>query len=215
MNDTTLLAETLAKCGLAMSSSEALRMANDITTTEKQVTKTFIEKTGAIENSYTRKKTYQEEIDELIQKTSPEKKNFHYMVRGYKEDDARERRGEDRSVGSFKPVAQVSKIEEARPAIKQVAKPATVFTDALDDDSRSLKEVMSGEQVLITVKPQEEGVFKELEEPSTDYSKEDDFLMPIETKPEPVKVPEKQPEKPKEFKNPIPKVDILSYFKKV
>lgn len=216
MNDATLLAETLAKCGLAMSSSEALRMANDITSTEKVVTRTFIEKTGQIENSYTKKKTYQDEIDELIQKTSPEKKNFHYMVRGYKEAETREKRGEERSVGTFRPIAPISSPEPQKPVEKPVMKVPQI-NDVVLDDSRALNEVLSGDQVCITVKPQEEeGVFVELE-PKHDFTKEDDFLMPMEAKPkpEPVKVPEKAPEAPKVFKNPIPKVDIMGFFKKV
>jgi hypothetical protein len=78
------LAETLTKSGLASSASQAMLMAKNIMGTEKKVSKDFDGKATQINRDLTEKKTYQEEIDELIQKTSPEKKDFHYMVSGYK-----------------------------------------------------------------------------------------------------------------------------------
>jgi len=78
------LAETLTKSGLASSASQAMLMEKNIMGTEKKVSKDFDGKATQINRDLTEKKTYQEEIDELIQKTSPEKKDFHYMVSGYK-----------------------------------------------------------------------------------------------------------------------------------
>ncbi len=83
------LAETLAKSGLVSSTSQAVAMAKDIMGTEKRVSSHFDKENEKIEDGLTRekdKKTYKEEIDELIEKTSPEKKDFHVMVSGYKKD---------------------------------------------------------------------------------------------------------------------------------
>lgn len=92
MSDSSLnnLAETLAKNGLACSASEAMRMAKSILGTEKKVARHFDDEAEKIDESLS-KKTYQEEIDDLIEKTSPEKKDFHYMVSGYKNDASREK----------------------------------------------------------------------------------------------------------------------------
>ncbi|MCM2326157.1 MAG: hypothetical protein NDI94_06855 [Candidatus Woesearchaeota archaeon] len=217
MSNMNQLAETLAKCGLAMSSSEAMRMAESITSTEKQVTKTFIEKSGDIENSYAKKKTYQEEIDELIQKTSPEKKNFHYMVKGYKEDERRERVGESRHGGSFAPVEQAKAPEQPK---TNAIRPAEVYSEGFDDE-RPLNELMAPmppiQKIVVTT---DSKVYSELDE----FTRDDDFIMPMEAKPMPqqkveIKVEQKAQPAPavevkKEFKNPIPKVDILNFFKK-
>ena len=64
------LAYTLSKSGLACSPNEALRMAESIAGTEKRVAQNFDEKNQRIDDSLTRKRTYQEEVDYLIEKTS-------------------------------------------------------------------------------------------------------------------------------------------------
>ncbi len=81
-----ILADTLSKSGLACSPNEALRMAESIAGTEKRVAKNFDEKNQRIDDSLTRKRTYQEEVDYLIEKTSMENKDFHIPIRGYSRD---------------------------------------------------------------------------------------------------------------------------------
>jgi hypothetical protein len=82
-----LLAETLARTGLAASATEASRMADSIIGTEKKVSKDFDNHAKQVEKTFD-KPSYQEEIDELIKKTDPNKKDFHYMVSGYKRDES-------------------------------------------------------------------------------------------------------------------------------
>ena len=84
-NNMNVLAETLAKTGLASSTTQAMMMAKNIMGTEKRVSKHFDGKANEINKNLSRKKSYDEEIQDLIQKTSPEKKNFHYMISGYKQ----------------------------------------------------------------------------------------------------------------------------------
>jgi len=84
------LADTLSKSGLACSPNEALRMAQNIMGTENKVAKNFDEKNQRIDDSLTRKRTYQEEVDYLIEKTSPEKKDFHIPIKGYRRDVVKE-----------------------------------------------------------------------------------------------------------------------------
>jgi len=83
------LAETLARTGLAASANEALRMAESITGTEKKVARHFDEQKEIIDEQLIKKqnpKSYRDEIEELIQKTSPENKDYHIMVSGYQRD---------------------------------------------------------------------------------------------------------------------------------
>ena len=77
------LADTLSKSGLACSPNEALRMAESIAGTEKRVAKNFDEKNQRIDESLERKRSYKEEVDYLIEKTSPENKDFHIPIKGY------------------------------------------------------------------------------------------------------------------------------------
>ena len=89
-NNLNSLAETLARTGLASSSTQAIMMAKSIIGTEKKVSKHFDGKANEIDTSLSKKKSYNEEIHDLIQKTSPEKKDFHYMISGYKKDVEKE-----------------------------------------------------------------------------------------------------------------------------
>ena len=76
-----VLAQTLARSGLAMSANEAMRMAQSIADTESIVTKGFNKGVSRIEENFeTKKRTYQEEIDYLIEKTSFSKKDFHIPI---------------------------------------------------------------------------------------------------------------------------------------
>ena len=90
MTSMNLLAETLAKNGLASSQTEAIRMAQNIISTEKKVMNDFDVKANKIDeglsNTKEEPKTYQEEIDELIEKTDPSRKDYNVMVSGYKKD---------------------------------------------------------------------------------------------------------------------------------
>ena len=80
------LAETLNKTGLAASANEALRMAESIVGTEQRVAERFDEKKQRIGEELSKKRTYKEEIDYLIKKTSPEFKDFHIPIKGYKKE---------------------------------------------------------------------------------------------------------------------------------
>jgi len=81
------LADTLAKSGLAASPNEAIRMAQNIIGTEQRVAKEFDKKNNAIDQKL-EKRSYEDEVNYLIEKTSPENKKFHIPIKGYvKEED--------------------------------------------------------------------------------------------------------------------------------
>ena len=86
-NDSNIqnLASALSKSGVACSASQAMNMAKSIMGTDKRVSSHFDKQNNKIEKSLD-KRSYQEEIDDLIEKTSPEKKDFHVMVSGYKKE---------------------------------------------------------------------------------------------------------------------------------
>ncbi len=87
MNDSNIqnLASALAKSGVACSTAQAMAMARNIMGTEKRVSRHFDKQNKQIEKSLD-KRSYQEEIDDLIKKTSPENKDYHIMVSGYSRD---------------------------------------------------------------------------------------------------------------------------------
>ena len=113
MTSMNLLAETLAKNGLASSQTEAIRMAQNIISTEKKVMHDFDSKANKMDDDLSAKrevpKTYQEEIDELIEKTDPSKKDYHVMVSGYKKDQ------------TMKEVDQLLAEVKAEPKVEEVA----------------------------------------------------------------------------------------------
>ncbi|MEM3374769.1 MAG: hypothetical protein QXE31_06175 [Candidatus Woesearchaeota archaeon] len=76
------LAETLKSLGIVSSASDAMNLAKNIVSTEEKLAKSY----GRITPAQTKTKTYQEEIEELIRKTSPEYKNYHIPVKGYQRE---------------------------------------------------------------------------------------------------------------------------------
>jgi len=128
------LASVLEKNGLAASASQAMKMAENILGTEKRVSKNFDAKNKIIDDGLSKnKKTYQEEIDDLIEKTSPEKKDFHYMVSGYKEADKKKPEGKlgpnmkdiDAIAKEIEPKVEEKPVEvkEAEDIVEEIAKP--------------------------------------------------------------------------------------------
>jgi len=92
MNDVNSLAETLARTGLASSPSEAKRKAQSIMKTESKVAHNFDTKNQKYDKKLRteKKKSYREEIDDLIQKTSMENKKYHIPIKGYTRDKGEE-----------------------------------------------------------------------------------------------------------------------------
>ena len=184
MTNMNTLAETLAKTGLASSPTEAQRMAESIMGTEKRVSRHF-EDANRPTQSEGRKKTYEEEIEELIQKTSPERKNFHIMVSGYKRDNPPEFKEpeavlrpqvqvkEESSNTMTIEINEVLSVEETRKTQPAEAV-KSVYTDI--GDERPLKDLLANK-----------------EEP-------EDFIV------------EQSKEEKKEFKNPIPQVNLMDHF---
>jgi hypothetical protein len=233
------LAHTLKVTGLCSSVNDALRMASTIIGTEQKVSSGF--------NRYNevpvkKKMTYQEEIDDLIRKTSPEYKNYHVPIKGYKRDVQPEREVfyelEQGSSTSQKVVVKA----EIKPEITPV-----VYTDAFEPSQKSLNEMMTvvdhGDVCAneVTIAPslpevQEVTIIPSL--PEVQEEKSEEFIVSEEKLPsnsegiaakEPESVPilsEKKEEKeelfkeikedkskPHEVKNPIQAVDLMSYFK--
>ncbi len=220
------LANTLKMTGLASSVTDALRMATTIIGTEQKVSTEF--------NRYSpqpapSKKTYQEEIDELIKKTSPEYKQYHIPVKGYKRDESPALEKAQREV--FYELDQPTSSGQNL-VLKQEIKPEVnleVYTDAFESSQKPLHEVMNVVEhgdVLTSVETSLPSLEPELE-------KSDEFIVPEEKlpeQPEPVissplapPIAEEKEElfkeikedksKPHEVKNPIQSVDLMSYFK--
>lgn len=77
------LAETLKSLGIVSSASDAMNLAKNIVTTEEKLARNY----GITKPLQGKTKSYQEEIDELIRKTSPEYKQYHIPVKGYRKDE--------------------------------------------------------------------------------------------------------------------------------
>jgi len=112
------LADTLSKSGLAASQTEAVRMAKSIISTEKKVAKDFDDKAEVIDDSLTNK-SYQEEINDLIEKTSPEHKNYHIPISGYSRDD----HAKNEEASQIKEIEEVEEELNKAPEIKLEEEP--------------------------------------------------------------------------------------------
>jgi hypothetical protein len=174
-------------------------MARSIILTEQKVTSTF---DRFNEERPARKMTYQEEIDELIRKTSPEYKNYHIPVKGYRRDPPAQKVAyELDDQNTPEPVAVHVKVEEV--PLQNMPVEHTVYSNVLDDH-RALNEVLKEastpepvvekEEFIITVKEEEDVQRPVAEEPLFKEIKEDKS-------------------RPHEIKNPIEKVDIMHFFK--
>jgi hypothetical protein len=174
------LADTLTKSGLCASPSDALRMARSILGTEQKVSNGI---KRVLEPEPSQPKSYKEEIDELIRKTSPEHKDYHVAVSGYSRDRINARHSavvdpvaepqdtvlrEPESEPVDEPV--VYELEEpieklhiptetvlsnmpAEPTMPAVSAEPKVYTDVLDDE-RCLQELMNEQaQEIYTNKP--------------------------------------------------------------
>ncbi len=219
------LADTLKGTGLVSSVSDALRMAKSIIGTEQKVASGF----NRYVEPQTKKMTYQEEIDDLIRKTSPEHKNYHVPVRGYRKEaitlPVEEVKKEVKPV--FYELDQPVESVATNEVVKEEVKPI-VYTDVMSEyEEKPLHEVMnvvdegdilSNNSITINIAEEEE-------------TASDEFIVPVEKelpKPDPVVIKEEpkaeqteqlfkeikeDKEKPHEIKNPIEKVDLMNYFK--
>jgi hypothetical protein len=228
------LAETLKRCGLAMSASEAMRMAKSIASTEAKVSKDFDNKRSVVEEGMGRRKynSPQEEINDIIERTSFENKNYFVPIAGYNV----ERRPREQvqmhivpeAPAVTKPIEDVhmEPAPEEAPAMapQAAAPPAEVYTDAVAD-SRPLAEVLG----VTNAAPSqtEQGTPLESREKEVESSPGAGDAAPRELcaaptvqaveekKEEPEfiikEVAEEKPEK-KEFAHPVDKVDLMSHF---
>jgi hypothetical protein len=197
------LAQTLARSGLAMSANEAMRMAQSIADTESIVTKGFNQGVDRIESTYeTKKRTYQEEMDYLIQKTSFDKKEFHNPIAGY----SRER------VQKPDPTVFYELEQQTRPDTVAVKVETPRENYALQDDSNDTKpaEIAATDAVLQDNRPLSQVLSTPEPEPR------DDFIMKVEE--QPARPVQEEPfvrevkEKP-QVRIPIEKVDLMQHFK--
>ncbi|MFH2020056.1 MAG: hypothetical protein ABIJ34_01465 [archaeon] len=203
-SNVNLLAETLARSGLAMSPNEAQRMARSIIGTESMVQKDFNESVSRIESSYPSrsKMTYQEEIDSLIEKTNFEHKEFHVPIAGYNRERVKKDAGpvfyeleepkEAKSDGPFSSYENPGR-EDPKPASVAAAPAERVYSEVLDDN-RPLVQVLQDKPVEAAM-------------PS------DEFIVDIK-EPEEVNEPVTRElfEKPR-VRIPVPKVDLMDHFK--
>lgn len=146
-NNLNSLAETLAKTGLASSTTQAMMMAKNIMGTEKRVSQHFDGKAHAIDDSLS-KKSYKEEIQDLIEKTSPEKKNFHYMISGYKEAVQKEAEQEE----SFTELDPVEVRSE--PSVSEILEsPRQEVPEEKEEISVSVEEFKQPEESIEPISP--------------------------------------------------------------
>lgn len=149
-NNLNSLAETLAKTGLASSTSQAMMMAQNIMGTEKRVAQHFDGKTNEIDKDLSRKRTYDEEIQDLIQKTSPEKKDFHYMVSGYKKDEEKkpELKIEEEVVNELEEPVEIKEPVQTEPSVSDILESAkTQVQEVQEEVSISVEEIQPSESI--------------------------------------------------------------------
>jgi hypothetical protein len=220
---TQSLADTLMKNGLASSNVDAVSMARNILGTEQKVASGF-DRFNFKEKP--KKMTYQEEIDDLIKKTSPEYKNYHIPIKGYKRDPPVQEAPKAQLV---KEEAKYSyELDEVEPApIVKVEDHKEVYTDVLSD-ARPLHQLVNDDQgdvvalnapmpaqVVAPVIEKEEFII------NVDASrKESDHVQSPVVESQPTAQPEQlfkeikeDKSKPHEVKSPIEKVDLMNYFK--
>lgn len=206
------LAETMRRTGLATSASDAIRMAKNIIGTEQKVSSGF--------NRYSqpapqKTKSYQEEIDDLIRKTSPEFKEYHVPIKGYRKEEAPAVKKEE------KPAEVFFELEEPSSSLSEKTEAhSEVFTDVLSEN-----ENMPLSEVLIVKDAGDVMVNDSFIAPSVEES-QDEFIVPVqkEAQAEPDNVQKPQVEqlfkeikedksRPREVKNPIEKIDLMNFFK--
>ncbi|MBD3203579.1 hypothetical protein GF327_04745 [Candidatus Woesearchaeota archaeon] len=174
------LAETLKKSGLVASTTEAMRMAKNIVTTDSKVSKDFDEKKNEIDKSLETKKyeNKQDEINDLIKRTDFNKKDYFVPVNGYKKVPVKKvmENSETKKEDVKKPEIKVKQEQKKEP----VKKP-DVYTDKFDDEL-TLKEIMAEDAEDIYRTEEEDSVE---EKPATEIRKE----------PEPKSEPEEEIEK--------------------
>ncbi len=160
--NTKNLAETLARTGLAASATEAAKMAQSIMGTDRKVSEHFNKQNDKIDKSLSRKRTYEEEIDYLIQKTSPENKNYHIPVRGFTRDD--EPIEDNEPVEKVEiPVAEPHQPEMSNMPVKMPEVQPVQETEV--QPIKKLEVVPILEPTMEEPKPAEESIHVELEEP--------------------------------------------------
>lgn len=207
-----ILADTLSKSGLACSPNEALRMAENIVGTEARVAKNFDEKNQRIDDRLTRKRTYKEEVDYLIEKTSMENKDFHIPIKGYRRDS--EVQEEPPIKEKFKEVDEVAsepepakKLEELE--VKEIVEEKSELEesseqvmeeepedDSFDDDEEELELAPEPVPVKQEIKPVQSDIFDD-DRSLKEIMEEDAKKVYSNITPEPVreeKVEEKAPE---------------------
>ena len=219
-SNVTNLAETLARTGLASSPSEAQRMAESIIGTENKVSRKFDDKNNEISHSLERKKTYNEEIEDLIQKTSMEKKNYHIMVSGYERDE-NQRFKEPEKVAKL-PVIEKKRIdivEELKLSIEEVHPNKTisiksaepVYSEILDED-RVLNKIMDEQaKEIYSIQIEKPVAQKPMEEMPIEEALEQDFKPEVLDSDDDFIVEEPKEEK-RVFKNPIIEVNLMDHF---
>jgi hypothetical protein len=220
------LANTLKMTGLCSSVNDALRMASTIIGTEQKVSSGF---NRYNEEPVKKKMTYQEEIDDLIRKTSPEYKNYHVPIKGYKRENQPEREVFFELEQGSSTAQKVVVKAEIKPEVTPV-----VYTDSFEPSQKSLNEMMTvvdhgdvcTNEVTIAPSLPEEIVEEKSDEFIVSEEKLTSNSEGIAAIKEPESVPilsEKKEElfkeikqdksKPHEVKNPIQAVDLMSYFK--
>ena len=177
-----ILADTLSKSGLACSPNEALRMAENIFGTEARVAKNFDEKNQRIDDSLTRKRTYQEEVDYLIEKTSPENKEFHNPIKGYRRDS--EVQEEPLLKEKFKEVDEVA--SEPEPAKELVELEVKEIVEEKSELEESSEQVMEAQETQ-TVSGHQNSEIVLSEKPEDDSFDDEEEELELAPEPEPVK----------------------------
>lgn len=227
------LAETLKRCGLVASATEAARMAEHIAITEKKVTSDFDQHKTRIENGLSRGR--ERNVDEIIEKTRFDKKEFYVPVKGYDNDRALNRpMPQERATPAFEAPktepkrAEMIPVESVHIEKKEKTAPVSpkpeVYTDIIDDE-RAILEIMNEEAEKVYMQPT--AAPQPVEKPALESSysthsvgKEVEVSPEVGVQlasgdqplPEPKTVDENEPPKKKEFKNPIEKVDLMKHF---
>ena len=233
------LADTLSRSGLVASASEAVRMAENILGTERRVAKNFDEKHGFIDKSLDRR-SYQEEIDDLIQKTSPENKKYHIPIKGYtnardpdenlsenpnndvaemreihKEEDLMHNKIINSAHTKENPLQDVPRINVTapRPSTEEAVLHNQESEQNILDDERNLLELMDEDAKAIYSNKQKEDT---PEYTFVNVEQLEEAAKPNEDSSEPeqlFKEIKEEKSSNRDFKKPIDDVDLMDYFK--
>ncbi|MBN2422772.1 hypothetical protein JXB41_06085 [Candidatus Woesearchaeota archaeon] len=189
-----MLAETLRKTGLVASATEAMRLARNIACTEKKVTQDFDNKKSIIDKSLERRKynSKQEEINDLIEKTDFNKKDYFVPVKGYQKEEIKADEIVEEEKIEIKQETEIKKKPSQKPETRQL-KP--VHTDDLFSGDKTLKEIMDEDAGSIYSKPETAPEFDKKEEDILS-----DVPLPVtDEREEPEENTENQAEKPNEY----------------